>query len=472
MKRWTEWRSDRNFHVELGGKLVLIAERGVGRFLAFGVDAEAAGKESSAESWAKMIDAACKEFACKRSELTLKLLGPSNALDAVETVLQGAGFAVSKKIPRDGLYELRFELTGKRLQVSHDSPRPVAPGKIKVLVVDDSSSICKLLGRIIEAESDLSLVATTTNPLEAEALVRRHAPDVVTLDIHMPDLDGVALLRRLRTWTQVPVLMISSITKEEGPLVFEALDAGAFDYVQKPKFEALAQASPAIIARIKAAAESQKKASRRRDAVVRKAQYSGEVLQTKIVAIGSSTGGTEALKHLFLAMPDQIPPILVVQHIPPMFSDALARRFDNMFVFKVKEAEDGEDVTSDKVLIAPGGRQMRLVKANDGLLRVAISDARPDFLHNPSVDFLFDSVADVAGAQAVGVILTGMGSDGAKGMLKMRSAGAHNIAQDEQSSVIFGMPREAIAAGGTHRVLPLDEIAQAICQATSGKRAG
>jgi two-component system chemotaxis response regulator CheB len=253
--------------------------------------------------------------------------------------------------------------------------------------------------------------------------------------------------------------MISSVSKDEGPMVLEALDSGAFDYIQKPSLKPLPELAATIVPRLRMAASSIPPSKLRADALLPKLDHPWP--HDRVIAIGSSTGGTEALKRLILCFPDQVPPIVVAQHIPPVFSEALARRLNGYVKFNVREARHGELLAPNTMLIAPGGQDMKIIRVPNGLA-IDLSAADTKYRHHPSVDHLFMSVAAECGARAIGVILTGMGSDGALGMLDLKQAGAWNIAQDESSSVVYGMPKEAVAKGGVDESAHLDDIAAKI----------
>lgn len=334
--------------------------------------------------------------------------------------------------------------------------------KTRVLVVDDSSSIRSLLSKIIGSAPDLEVVGTVDHPHKVKAAVVRYRPDVVTLDIHMPDQDGVSLLKELMPQFKVPVVMITSVTMAEGPMVLNALEAGAVDYIQKPSFGEIAEATTQIQEKIRAAAKAKvhsSAASYRSSTKVRTIAHGGDY--EKVICIGSSTGGTEALKVVLTALPAEIPPIVIVQHIPPVFSKAFADRLNEICPFEVLEGSDGMELRKGRVIVAPGGQQMRVVKTTSGHA-VSVRPEAPVNRHCPSVDVLFDSCAALLNRCAVGVILTGMGSDGAQGLLRMRQAGAETLAQDEASCVVFGMPRAAIQISAAARIVPLDRIATEI----------
>jgi two-component system chemotaxis response regulator CheB len=346
--------------------------------------------------------------------------------------------------------------------------------KTRVLVVDDSETIRKLLSRIINEDPQMECVATVEAPSQVAAAIEKHKPDVITLDIHMPEMDGVTLLKKLLPKYLIPTVMISALSKEDGTFVLDALEAGAVDYIQKPSFAELKILAPMICEKIRSARFS--KVQKRVEKLSRTSEPPPIVNVRAIdfsylIVIGSSTGGTEALKNVLTRLPEKIPPILIVQHIPPVFSKAFADRMNQLCPFEVKEAEDGELVQVSKVLIAPGGRQMS-VREVKGDLKIVIDDSDPGNRHKPSVDVLFDSVAALQRKKVSAAILTGMGSDGARSLLKLRQNGARTLAQDEATSVVFGMPKEALKMGGAEEAVPLDEIATRILEACGHARRG
>lgn len=333
--------------------------------------------------------------------------------------------------------------------------------KIRVLIVDDSKTIRELLRQSICASEDFDVVGAASSAEEADAMIPKLKPDVMTLDIHMPGMDGVTYLERRQVAKKLPVVMISSVSREDGDPVLRALELGAIDYIKKPTMTELESLAPLIREKLRAAASARlqptERLSRRNQAV------SGNFAQISLIAMGASTGGTEALKDVLTRLPSSIPPILIVQHIPPVFSAAFAQRLDSLCPFEVKEAGHGDEVRAGRVLISPGGRHMRIENSGTGFV-VRLSDEQPVNRHRPSVDVLFDSVARLVGRKAVGVLLTGMGTDGAKGLLNMRNAGARTLAQNEESCVVFGMPKEAQRIGAAQEVCALDEIAEKIAR--------
>lgn len=353
------------------------------------------------------------------------------------------------------------EPVGAVSSVSENTETTLPVQKKKVLIVDDSKTIRQLLIKIISEDPGLTVVAETDKPLEVESLILKHKPDVITLDIHMPDMDGVTLLKKIQPKYQIPTVMISSISKEEGTQVLDALEAGAIDYIQKPQMSDLREVSIQIRDRIKMASQAK---VRKRVGLVSKSLLSNQHLdKSGLIVMGSSTGGTEALKEVLQNLPNEIPPILIVQHIPPVFSAAFAQRLNQICPFEVKEAAHGDEIRPNRVLIAPGGKQMGVKALKDKLI-VTVNDDMPVNRHKPSVDYLFQSTADLKLSKTIAVILTGMGADGAKMMKRLRDQGTKTIAQDKETSVVFGMPNEAIKLGGADFVLPLEKISSKIVE--------
>jgi two-component system, chemotaxis family, protein-glutamate methylesterase/glutaminase len=338
--------------------------------------------------------------------------------------------------------------------------------KIRVLIIDDSALVRRILSDALARDPDIEVVGTAHDPYAAKDKINELKPDVLTLDVEMPRMHGLTFLRILMDKRPLPVVMVSSLTETGADVTLQALELGAFDFVTKPKLDlsdGLGVLLPEIVEKVKAAARTRPQrrvAGAPPDAgPLSPPAHLGRTTQ-QIVAVGASTGGTEAIRAFLQRMPADAPGTVIVQHMPERFTRAFAQRLNARCPPAVSEATDGERVVSGKVLIAPGAHQMRLVREG-AEYRVRIDRSEPVNRHRPSVDVLFDSVAVAAGKNAVAVLLTGMGEDGARGMLRMREAGAHTIAQDRDSCVVFGMPREAIALGAAVEVLPLSEIAEA-----------
>jgi len=338
--------------------------------------------------------------------------------------------------------------------------KPVANSKIKVMIVDDSKTIRNLLMNLLKLDSRFEVIAELEKPSEVLKALETRRPDVITLDIHMPEMNGVQLLKKLQPRYKIPTVMISSISREEGTYVLDALAAGAVDYIQKPAGPNLSQLSRDICDRLAAAAQANVQLGARRS---RRAISSGAINLESLIVMGASTGGTEALRVVLESLPREIPPILIVQHIPPVFSAAFAERLNSLCPFEVKEAADGDEILANRVLIAPGGYQMG-VRVRQGKAYIQISEAPPVNRHKPSVDYLFQSVAELRLPHVIGAVLTGMGADGARHLKALRDLGARTIAQNAESCVVFGMPKEAIQRGGAEFVLPLEEIGPKLLQ--------
>jgi two-component system chemotaxis response regulator CheB len=341
-------------------------------------------------------------------------------------------------------------------------------GKIKILIVDDSAIVRKLLTEALAGEPDMEVVGTAPDPYVARDKILALSPDVLTLDIEMPRMDGLTFLKKLMQFHPMPVIVISSLTHASCQIGVEALRAGAVEVMGKPGGpNSVGELKISLATKIRAAAASRMIHAGASKPVV-EAPHATSVQHhpQAVIAIGASTGGTEAIEAVLTCLPANMPGMVITQHIPAGFSRAFAERLNKLCSFRVAEAVDGDVVKPGLALIAPGNFHMLLRKAG-GRYQVAVKDGPMVCYQRPSVDVMFSSVAEVAGAHAVGVILTGMGSDGAHGLQKMRSAGAATIAQDEASCVVFGMPKEAIRLGGVERVVTLSSVPQAICDALS-----
>lgn len=339
---------------------------------------------------------------------------------------------------------------------------------IRVLVVDDSAVMRAFLGRVIGAQPDMELLGASPDPLLAIERIRKNPPDVITLDVEMPRMNGLDFLRNLMAVRPLPVIMISSLTREGAETTMRALELGAVDFFPKPaNFDGLEATAQEIAEKIRAAAGARivrrrplappPVAAPKKPAVPTSAPPTTPAAQQRVIGIGASTGGVEALRDLLTPLPPHMPPILIAQHMPPGFTETFARRLDTLCRIHVKQAEDNEVVRTGVAYIAPGGRHLVLARRGAGY-QLRVTEDPPVNRHRPSVDTLLRSIARAAGQQAIGVMLTGMGGDGAEAMLEMSQCGAWTIAQDEASCVVFGMPRQAIAAGGVREVLALGDI--------------
>jgi len=332
--------------------------------------------------------------------------------------------------------------------------------RIRVLVVDDSAVVRRIFVEELSRDPGVEVLATAPDPYVARDKIVQLKPDVVTLDIEMPRMDGVTFLRKLMRYHPLPVVVVSSLTPAASRLAIEALEAGAVDVMCKPGAAyTVGDMSVELIEKIKAAAVVDvKRRSVKRE---RPARLSLSRTTNKVVAIGASTGGTQALEHVLAAFPRNAPGTMVVQHMPEHFTRTFAERLNRFCAADVKEAADGDAVVTGRVLIAPGNRHM-LLRRSGARYYAQVKGGPLVSRHRPSVEVLFKSVARYAGSNAVGVIMTGMGSDGAEGLRQMRESGAVTIAQDEASCVVFGMPKEAIACGAVDHTVSLGAIAQAI----------
>jgi two-component system chemotaxis response regulator CheB len=344
----------------------------------------------------------------------------------------------------------------------------------KVLIVDDSALMRQLLSQILDSDPELKVVGTAGDPFVARDKIKSLNPDVLTLDIEMPRMDGLTFLEKLMRGHPMPVVMISSLTDKGADTTLRALSLGAFDYVSKPKLDVsngTIEQADEILAKVKAAARSKvRRAHASAPAPVATTGRNYQFSAThKVVAIGASTGGTEALKDLLMPLPADFPGIVIVQHMPEAFTHQFAERLNSLCKIRVKEAQDADRILPGHALLAPGGHQMAVVTKG---MEYSVHVYRGERVnrHLPSVDVLFGSCARSLGKNVLGVILTGMGNDGAKGMLEMKQNGAFNIAQDEASCVVFGMPKEAILFKGVDQVLPLNEIPNALLNRLSGAR--
>jgi two-component system chemotaxis response regulator CheB len=337
--------------------------------------------------------------------------------------------------------------------------------KIRVLVVDDSAIVRKVFTTELSREEDIEVVGTAPDPFVARDKILKLEPDVITLDIEMPRMDGLTFLRKLMKYYPLPVIIVSSLTRKGSKLALEALSIGALEVISKPSAAySVGDMSVQLADKIRAVAgvRVQKKEGDEPEAVLKKVQPESKFLAettNKIIAIGASTGGTEALKTVLTGMPVNSPGIVVVQHMPAQFTTSFAERLDSLCEIKVREAKDGDTVANGLALIAPGNFHM-LLKRSGARYYVNVKTGPLVHHQRPAVDVLFQSVSQYAGSNAIGIILTGMGADGAAGMVSMKQAGAKTIAQDEASCVVFGMPKVAIETGSVDKVVSLGKISQ------------
>lgn len=347
--------------------------------------------------------------------------------------------------------------------------RQQATGKIRVLIIDDSALIRSILKEVINSYPDMEVVGAAANPLQAREMIRSLDPDVLTLDVEMPEMDGLTFLEKLMRLRPTPVLMISSLTEKGSESALRALELGAIDFLAKPKLdinEGMREYSEDIAEKIRTAYQA-------KSGLPRRIEPAGSPKETlpelgskfrsteKIIILGASTGGTEAIKEFLMRLPADAPGILIAQHMPEAFTKSFAARLDSLCKIKVIESQGNERVLPGHAFIAPGHSHLLLKRSGANYL-TELSQSPPVNHHRPSVEVLFRSAARNAGPNALGVMLTGMGKDGAMAMLEMKRAGAYNFAQNEQTCVVFGMPREAIAVGAVDEIVPIQDMAQRV----------
>jgi len=341
--------------------------------------------------------------------------------------------------------------------------KPIINKPIKVLVVDDSAIVRKVFSQELSRERDIEVVGTAPDPYVARDQIVTLKPDVITLDIEMPRMDGITFLKKLMQYYPLPVIIVSSLTPKGSKLALEALSIGALEVISKPNSAySVGDMSMQLAEKIRAVHNihmvSRKPSNEEDIKAVLVSSRALAATTNKLIAIGASTGGTEAIRKVITRLPATSPGVVIVQHMPAQFTTTFAERLNTLCEMEVKEAEDGDTVSNGKILIAPGNYHM-LLKRSGATYYVQVKNGPMVNHQRPAVDVLFKSVARYAGANALGIILTGMGGDGAAGMLSMKEAGAVNIAQDENSCVVYGMPREAVRMGGVDHVEDLDKIA-------------
>jgi two-component system chemotaxis response regulator CheB len=344
--------------------------------------------------------------------------------------------------------------------------------KVRALIVDDSALMRQLLSSCLSADPEIEVVGTAADPIEARDMIKALNPDVITLDVEMPRMDGVTFLRKIMSLRPMPVVMISTLTQAGAEVTLEALEIGAVDFIAKPTKDigtVMTELAGELQAKVKAAARVRVRARHVEQKPAPKPKpVVGDLSPKKIVTIGASTGGVEALKAVLIHLPANCPPILITQHMPERFTASFAKRLNSECAMTVSEACNGDVIEQGHVYIAPGARHLELSK-NAGRFVCRLTDDPPVSGHRPSVDVLFRSAAKIAGPDIVGVILTGMGKDGSEGMVQLRQAGAITIGQDEATSLIYGMPRVAFERGAVQRQYPLHDIADAILDACRDK---
>ncbi len=337
--------------------------------------------------------------------------------------------------------------------------------KIKVLIVDDSAFIRVLLTEILQSDKQIEVIATAEDPLDAREKIKKHSPDVITLDVEMPKMDGITFLRNIMRLRPMPVIMVSTLTQAGADITIQALEIGAFDFIGKPSTDVksqLTELAEELIEKVKAAANCNtialEKTDRQKKAVINLTKKKGEF---EIIAIGASTGGTEAIRDIVTRLPKGLPPIVMAQHIPDTFSTSYSKRLNSESVIEVREVRTTTKLEDGFAYIAPGSHHMKVQRKKDGFWAY-IDDGEKVNRHKPSVDVLYDSIVKLGAKKCLAIILTGMGKDGALGLKRLRDEGATTIAQDEASSVVWGMPGSAVAIDAVKHILPLAEIADFI----------
>ena len=333
---------------------------------------------------------------------------------------------------------------------------------VKVLIIDDSPLIRRLLSEILSQASDIEVVGCAEDPYQAREMIKLLNPDVLTLDVEMPKMDGISFLRNLMRLRPMPVVMISTLTQQGSPITLEALELGAVDFIAKPTVnvkQQMSQYAYVVQQKVRVAAGARVRSFKKVSTVSEPLPSNAHFLLNKVIAIGASTGGTEAIKEVLIKMPTNCPAIVITQHIPPVFSTSFAQRMDRTCAINVKEAQHGDKLTAGWAYIAPGGLHLS-IKKRGASLYCELDDSEPVNRHKPAVDVLFNSLLECGAKNIVAALLTGMGSDGAKGLLSIKQAGGYTIAQDEFSSVVWGMPKAAVDLGAAHEIVALDKVTQ------------
>lgn len=405
------------------------------------------------------------------STLTFKVIASNTMLVSLHSHFKSLGLIVEKEVCcDDNGTKIIFEPDIARLRIERSSKRSEGVKPLRVLIVDDDKTMCMILNGLFERSSRLEVVGLIHNPLKVEEEVQRLQPDIITLDLNMPHMNGAEVVDLLMKKYSIPIVMITATSIADGHLVMDALDNGAVDYIQKPDAKTLRENYEQINEKIKLAASIRPRRQQRVQQVRPVVSSSG--LQHKnrkkgdvgLIVIGSSTGGTQALQQILTALPGDMPPIAIVQHIPPVFSRALADRLNGLCALDIFEASDGQILEPGMVAIAPGDRQMRLAMHGDEF-KIVVNDDPALNRHRPSVDYLFDSVTTLRnpkGGRTMAVMLTGMGKDGAKAMLEMRNNGATTLGQNENSCTVYGMPKAAFEIGAVETQVSLELMAKAI----------
>jgi two-component system chemotaxis response regulator CheB len=415
----------------------------------------------------KLIQNFMKHNSCVEDEINAKLIGPLRVIEALYRDIKNFSFKELKKVPRLGIFVVQWRSKERKIRLSaniEDSTNIAViknvprKDKIKLLIVDDSPVMQKILKTLIGKDPQIEIVAIVGNPLEVEDAISKYRPDVMTLDVVMPHMSGVELLKKIHHKYKIPTIMLTSLGEDQGGPVMEALQNGALDYIQKTEYSEMEAVSAITIEKIKELANANL------DTRVFQSQkplvFSEESLKGMIF-IGASTGGTQAIDKILKRFPSQIPPIMIVQHMLPQYTKNFADLLAKSCKFPVVEAKHDDQIVPNKVYIAAGGKQMKMMSRGIKYF-LEINNDPPLNRFQPSIDYFFQSIPVQFKGAAVAVILTGMGSDGANGLLKLKESGVTTIAQDKDSCVVFGMPKCAIELGATDHILDLDEIADKI----------
>ncbi len=343
-----------------------------------------------------------------------------------------------------------------KIEKERENPKPEVTNRAtkKVMLVDDSPTILKLLEKLIEQNEEFEVCSKVSDPRLVLSEIERCKPDVITLDMHMPNLNGIQVIEQVLPKHKIPIVLVTSLSLEEGPLVFRALEKGAVDYLRKPSGGQLEKSKDQLISKLKIAVKAQLIDRSYKAPAVR---FTDSMENLNLICIGASTGGTTALMQLMAQLPRECPPIVIIQHIPKGFSNSFATNLDRVSSLRVIEAEDGMSLQNGCCYVAPGGYQLKLLPAGDGY-KLNVNEDAPVNRFQPSVDYFFESVARCFKSKGVGIVMTGMGRDGAKGLLSLRNKGFMTLAQDEASSVVFGMPKEAGNLGAVEEFVSLDKF--------------
>ena len=397
-------------------------------------------------------------------------IGSQNIEIALKTISEFGLNVTAKSVGGDKGKKIRFNTKNGKVQLlelAEEMPRK----KKGVLIIDDSPSIRKLLRRIIEGSDKFQVIGEAENPIIAKELIDKNRPDAITLDVNMPLMDGLTFLKTELSILSIPTIMISSLSPSESDIIFESLKHGAFDYIQKPNLKELDLLSKKLIDLLNAATSHKPiRVSEGRDSKdIEIPAHLGESLNSFLVVVGSSTGGIDALEELLKPLPKDYPPILIAQHIPKSFSGPFAKRLDSACKLKIQEAVDNQIVEPGNVYIAPGGMQMKVIQGKNEKLCIQVNDDPSMNNFKPSVDYLFGSIKDVTNKKVIAIMLTGMGSDGAKEMLQLKERGAYTIGQSEDSCTVYGMPRAAKEIGAIDIELDIKKIPQETISALKNK---